>query len=105
MCNKENCEKKFLENLEFFLDGHIDECADGLVTMTRDEYAELIAEKTMLRMVERVIESDRIASYYTIDVISEILGLNTITEPPAKTPPTDFHLATTEGPDEEEASE
>ena len=62
MCNNDNCEKKIKdalgeEELKFFLDGHIDEYEADVVTIPREEYDELIAESTILRVIEKLAES------------------------------------------------
>lgn len=62
---------------------------EDTVAVPRDEYAELIAESTILRVVERMVESDKISAYYLRDALMDVLSLRNIEEFPAKTPPKD----------------
>lgn len=57
MCNN-NCEKKIRnEDLEVFVDGYIDNTTDDVVMVPREEYDELIAESTILRVIEKLAAS------------------------------------------------
>ena len=100
MCNNENCEKKVKEalgeeDLRFFLDGHIDEYEADVVTVPRKEYDDLIADSTILRVVERMVESDVFSSYSIGSYLKEILAIRKPEpEPPIQCAP---------GPVEEDA--
>lgn len=80
MCNNDKCENNIKEALDeqalkFFLDGYIDETDDDVVVVPREEYDELIAESTILRVVERIVGADSIPSYNKADILKEILDL------------------------------
>ena len=77
MCNN-NCDGKKIENepLEFFLDGTIDEIDDDVVTIPREEYDELIAESTILRVVESLFDNINIADV-RLDAVRTVLALGT----------------------------
>lgn len=80
MCNNDKCENNIKEalnekELNFFLDGYIDETDDDVVVVPREDYDELIAESTVLRVVERIVSSDSIPSYNKADILKEILDL------------------------------
>jgi len=77
MCNN-NCDGKKIENepLEFFLDGTIDATDDDVVTVPREEYDELIAESTILRVVEKLIDHINIADV-RLDAVRTVLALGT----------------------------
>ena len=96
MCNNDNCEKKVKKaldekDLRFFLDGYIDEADDDVVAVPREEYDELIAESTILRIVEKMVESDAFGSYSLGTYLKEILSIG---KPESKPDP---------APDEEDA--
>ena len=74
MFNKEKCEKK-IEDLNFFLDGCIDETADGVVVVPREEYNKLVADSTILRVVEKMVESDTFSVYGVGTYLKEILSI------------------------------
>ena len=60
MCNN-NCDKGILEEREpisVCVDGHLEETTDDVVVVPRGTYDELIAESTILRVVEKMIDSD-----------------------------------------------
>ena len=80
MCNNDKCENNIKEalnekELNFFLDGYIDETDDDVVVVPREEYDELIAGSTILRVVERIVGADSIPSYNKADILKEILDL------------------------------
>lgn len=77
MCNN-NCDGKKIVNepLEFFLDGTIDEIDDDVVTIPREEYDELIAESTILRVVESLFDNINIADV-RLDAVRTVLALGT----------------------------
>ena len=84
MCNN-NCEDKKIENepLEFFLDGTIDETDDDVVMVPREEYDELIAEATILRVVEKLISKIRICDA-RLDAVRDVLELGQADEEDAE---------------------
>ena len=98
MCNNDNCEKK-TEDLKFFLDGYIDEAADDTVTIPREEYDELIAESTILRVVEKMVESDAFSSYSLGEYLKAILSIGK----PEPQPDPVSDIPSAPGPDEEDA--
>ena len=75
MCNN-NCDVKKIETepLEFFLDGTIDETDDDMVMVPREEYNELIAEATILRVVEKLMGNVNICDA-RLDAIRSVLEL------------------------------
>ncbi len=99
MCNNDNCEKKVKdamgeEELKFFLNGCIDETEDDLVTIPREEYDELIAESTILRVIEKLVDSFD----YDGDRVKAIRAVLEIGKPEPEPP-----IQSAPGPDEEDA--
>ena len=92
MCNNDKCEKK-TEDMSFFLDGYIDETDDDMVVVPRSEYDKLIANSTLMKVVERVIDSDAFSTYSVGTYLKEILAINK----PAPEP----DIPSASGPDEE----
>ena len=88
MCNNDNCEKKVKEaidkeDLNFFLDGYIDNAADSVVTVPREEYEELIAESTILRVVEKLVETGKYSGD-TLETIRTVLMIGNAVPKPEK---------------------
>lgn len=78
MCNKDKCESKkdINEDLDFFLDGYIDETDDDVVMVPRSEYDKLIANSTLLKVMERMINSKAFSTYSIGEYLREILVIN-----------------------------
>lgn len=98
MCN-ENCENKNLtvEDLKFFLDGYIDETTDDVVVVPREEYDELVAEAAILRVVEKILESDD----YSGDIVKTLRSIVEIGKPEHEHTTVPDEKPSTPGPDEE----
>ena len=99
MCNNDSCEKKIKdalgeEELKFFLDGYIDEADDDVVVVPREEYDELIAESTILRVIEKLAASFD----YDGDRVKAIRAVLEIGKPEPEPP-----IQSATGPDEEDA--
>ena len=94
MCNNDKCEKK-AEDLSFFLDGYLDKTDDDVVTVPRSEYDKLIANTIMLKVMERVINSDVFSSYSIGAYLKEILAINK--------PDPEPDIPSAPGPDEEDS--
>ena len=100
MCNKDNCEckKDINEDLDFFLEGCIDEAADATITIPREEYDELISESTILRVIEKMLDTFK----YNDDKLVAIRAVLEIGKPePEPDPVPDSPIAY--GPDKEDA--
>lgn len=89
MCNNDKCEKK-TEDMSFFLDGYID---DDTVAIPREEYDKLIADSTLLKVAERMINSKVFSTYSIGEYLKDILTINK----PAPEP----EIPSAPGPDEE----
>jgi hypothetical protein len=77
MCN-ENCENKKLifDDLKLYPCESIGDIRYDMVMVTREEYDMLIANTTILKVVERVIDSDSFSSYSIGTYLKEILAIN-----------------------------
>lgn len=93
MCNNDKCEKK-TEDMSFFLDGYIDETDDDVVVVPRSEYDKLIANSTILKVVERMINSKVFSTYSIGEYLREILAINKPSPEP--------DIPSASGPDEED---
>lgn len=93
MCNNDKCEKK-AEDLSFFLDGYIDETDDDMVVVPRSEYDKLIADSTLLKVAERMINAKAFSTYSIGEYLKEILAINKPSPEP--------DIPSASGPDEED---
>lgn len=63
MCDNKNCNENCIndeseqEPMKAILGGIIDEYEEDAVTIPRDEYSEMVAECTVLRVIEKLIDS------------------------------------------------
>lgn len=94
MCNNDKCEKK-AEDLSFFLDGYIDETGDDVVVVPRSEYDKLIADSTLLKVAERMINSKAFSTYSIGEYLKDILTINK--------PDPEPEIPSAPGPDEEDS--
>ena len=91
MCNNDKCENNIKEALDdkvlkFFLDGYIDETDDDVVVVPRSEYDKLIANSTLMKVVERMINSNEFSNYSIGTYLKEILAINKPENPSAPSP-------------------
>ncbi len=91
MCNNDKCENNIKEALDeqalkFFLDGYIDETDDDVVVVPRSEYNKLVANSTLMKVVERMINSAEFSNYSIGTYLKEILAVNKPENPSAPGP-------------------
>jgi len=88
MRNNDKCENNIKEALDeqalkFFLDGYIDETDDDVVVVPRSEYDKLVANSTLMKVVERMINSAEFPNYSIGTYLKEILAVNKPEDPSA----------------------
>ena len=88
MCNNDKRENNIKEALDeqalkFFLDGYIDETDDDVVVVPRSEYDKLVANSTLMKVVERMINSAESSNYSIGTYLKEILAVNKPENPSA----------------------
>ena len=91
MCNNDKRENNIKEALDeqalkFFLDGYIDETDDDVVVVPRSEYDKLVANSTLMKVVERMITSAEFSNYSIGTYLKEILAVNKPEDPSAPGP-------------------